>query len=207
MNRTPRVSARIPLLCAALALAAGCGTDLSRVQVAIGLPGIAADRNALQSNGAPTVPNLALDANSCVSPGEPTDVNRRDMFLLVNDYRLDSNRSQLAYSLALQKAADAYALRMYQEGFFSHTAPDGTGPSDRAEAAGFCNRFVGENIAYGRNTMRTADEVQAAFKRSDVHNENMLEPRWDYVGIGYIRVPGPTGTEYWWVQLYGQDYP
>lgn len=207
MYRTSRFSARIPLLFAALVITTGCGTDLSRVQVAFGLPGISPDRNALQTNGTPTVPILTLDANSCVSPGEPTDNNRHDMFLLLNDYRINNNRPQLTYSLTLQKAADAYALRMYQEGFFAHTAPDGSGPSDRVEAAGFCNRFVGENIAYGRNTMRTPDEVQAALKRSVVHNENMLEPRWDYVGIGYIRVPSVSGTEYWWVQLFGQDYP
>lgn len=142
---------------------------------------------------------------SCVQLGPPGDGNRLQMFEAISDYREQNGLNRLEYSQVLQQAADEFAKQMWREGFFDHTDPDGKGPSDRALAAGFCDEIVGENIAYGLNQMTSAAETMTGFKNSPSHNDNMLNPLWDYVGIGYLQVAGLQGSEYWWVQLFGTD--
>jgi hypothetical protein len=145
------------------------------------------------------------DAAECVELGPPSDIQHRDMFELVSNYRVRNGLNALTYSQSLQRAADAYAMRLYREDFFDHVAPDGSRPGDRAVAAGYCDTFVGENLAYGLNQLSQADDAMQGFIDSPGHNENMLRPDWDYVGVGYLKISGPQGDEYWWVQMFGRE--
>ena len=147
----------------------------------------------------------AYDAKPCVAVGVPSDPTRQEMFRRINEHRARHGLNRLDYSRSLQRAADAYARRLSEEAFFSHTSPDGLGPGDRAMEAGFCDTYVGENIAYGLNRMRTAGKAMDAFIGSPDHNTNLLTADWDYVGLGYLHVGGYVGGRYWWVQLFGTD--
>ncbi|MCB9849162.1 MAG: CAP domain-containing protein [Phycisphaerales bacterium] len=149
--------------------------------------------------------DLLANARACVHLGAPRTNEHYQMLVLLNDYRAANGLNRLSYSKTLEQAADQYANRLFREGFFDHVAPDGTGPADRAIAAGFCDRYVGENLAYGLNQVTSAGQAMQGFKDSPHHNENMLREQWDYVGIGYLEVSGFQGTEYWWVQLFGTE--
>lgn len=81
----------------------------------------------------------------------------------------------------LTAAANAYARRLDTEGFFDHVAPDGSKPSDRALAAGYCDQYVGENLAYGQTS---EIQVMQDWMASAGHRENILNPRFVRYGLG-----------------------
>ncbi len=104
----------------------------------------------------------------------------------------------LALNAALAGAARAYAVRMGTEGFFAHVAPDGSTPSDRAEAAGYPGG-VGENIGAGQET---PSQVVAAWLGSPGHCQNLMSPGYTVIGIGHAHVPDSEYGDYW-VQMFG----
>src|SRR6058998_1939987 len=65
----------------------------------------------------------------------------------VNQQRAARGLSPLVRVGALDRAAQAYAIRMATEGFFDHNAPDGSTPGQRLQDAGYTGRTWGENIA------------------------------------------------------------
>ncbi|GJM25978.1 MAG: hypothetical protein DHS20C16_23930 [Phycisphaerae bacterium] len=143
----------------------------------------------------------------CRDLGEPAGPYQRAMYRLVNDYRKRKNLPLLRYSRSLELAANRYAERMHREDFFSHNAPDGSVPGDRAVGAGYCDPIVGENIAYGMNKMGSAAEAMMSLMDSPHHDDNMRLKRWRYAGVGFYKFKSHKGTEYWWVQLFGMDVP
>ncbi len=183
----------------------GCGYDWAGIRTPTRLDDSDSSGN---SSGLPDDNSIEPDGSSvpvCVSLGRASDVNRREMLNLLNQYRAQNNLGTLDYSLTLQRAADDYAERMASEGFFDHTAPDGSTAGVRVLDAGFCNEYVGENLAWGRNQVSTAAEAMQGFKDSPGHNENMLRSGWEYVGVGFYQMPTSAGMEYWWVQLFGNE--
>lgn len=147
----------------------------------------------------PVVPTPGTANDTCASVGSPSSTIQQDMFNAVNAWRQQNSLATLAYSTKLEQAANAHAHDMYDRHFFDHTNPDGEGPLDRTNEAGFCtasSRTVGENIAWNQQTVA---EVQTAWQNSTGHNENMLRPEFEYVGMGYYNSPdGP-----YWVQVFG----
>lgn len=147
----------------------------------------------------PVIPPPGTANDACASVGSPSNPAQQEMFNAVNLWRQQNGLPTLAYSTKLEQAANAHARDMYDRHFFSHTNPDGETPLDRANEAGFCttsSRTVGENIAQNQQTVA---EVQAAWQNSAGHNENMLRPDFEYVGMGYYNSPdGP-----YWVQVFG----
>ncbi len=140
--------------------------------------------------------------SGCLALGSPTDTTHQAALDQLNAYRVMNQLTGLQYSRTLQQAADAHARDMYDRHFFSHTNPDGKQPSDRAVQAGFCHRYVGENIAMGQNSMSAVSDVMTAWKNSPGHNENMLRADFKYVGIGYYHIQAAGGDYYYWVQLF-----
>src|SRR3954452_10979245 len=70
----------------------------------------------------------------------------------VNQQRAARGLSALVRVGVLDKAAQAYAIRMATEGFFAHNAPDGSTPGQRLQDAGYTGLTWGENIAGGQES-------------------------------------------------------
>lgn len=153
-----------------------------------------------------TEPQLASASTSSSSPScveitQPSDSVHRAMFEALNLYRIQNGLKPLNYSRKLETAGDAHVRDLYTRHFFEHVNPDGKSPADRALAIGFCHKYVGENIAAGQTSVPA---VMDAWKNSPDHNENMLEPDYSYVGMGYY--VDPTGRQYWG-QEFAYDVP
>jgi len=207
--------------CAAVALIlaawAGCGFEITTASLPDRVPTRpdATSQNDPQPTPQPTPePEVLTDADltagedACLALADPVGFQQGEMFDLVNEYRRQNGLDRLVYSRTLQEAADDFAERMYVvygPEYLEHTEPDGTGPSDRAVAAGFCHPYVGENIARGLNLLVTAEEAMQGFIDSPDHNENMLQPLWTYTGMGFYRANSAEGDHYRWVQLFAQD--
>lgn len=140
-------------------------------------------------------------APPCIQIGTPRSDLHREMFEQLNDYRARHGLEPLIYSVKLEETADLHVMDLWQRGFFAHINPDGQNPGDRALEAGFCHKYVGENLAAGQNTV---DRAMQAWINSPSHNENMLEPDYVYVGMGYS-VDG-NGRAYW-AQVLAFDVP
>lgn len=99
----------------------------------------------------------------------------------------------------LRAAARRHAGDMAQRDYFDHETPEGYGPMQRAQAAGYMGHLVGENIAAGQ---RTPAEVVAAWLESPGHCVNLMEPRFRYLGVGFVVDSNDRYGEYW-VQNFG----
>jgi uncharacterized protein YkwD len=103
----------------------------------------------------------------------------------------------LNVSSKLTDAAEGHARDMARKKFFDHRGTDGSRPMDRVLRAGYESRLTGENIALGPES---AEEVVAGWLASPGHCENMMDPRFQHIGVGLAT--GARGTIYW-VQDFG----
>lgn len=96
---------------------------------------------------------------------------------------LSLSESETLSKAAAQRAKEAAIQR-------SHIRPDGTPYYTTVTAA--LNPYVGENLAGGSYTSET---VVTAWMNSAGHRENILDPEFHYIGVGYY--VSETGTIYW----------
>lgn len=160
-----------------------------------------ADRPQPASDSSDTQEPIAPAAAACAELGEPMSDVHQDLLDALNEYRASLGLSPLIYSRTLEAAAQAQAEDLWQRDFFSHTNPDGELPGDRALRAGFCHKYVGENLAAGQATVERAMQ---AWKNSPSHDLNMREPDYVYVGFGFSI--DPDGRRYW-SQSFAYDLP
>jgi len=99
----------------------------------------------------------------------------------------------------LRRAARGHGDDMARRDYFDHRSPEGTGPMQRAQAAGFQGGFVGENIAAGQ---RSPQDVVRDWVESPGHCVNLMNPRYRYLGVGYVYQEGDQYGHYW-VQNFG----
>ncbi|QEU84212.1 CAP domain-containing protein [Streptomyces viridosporus] len=133
------------------------------------------------------------------SPLTPEGLDRAaaEVVGLTNRERARAGLPSLSPDPLLTAAAQAHSTDMVARDFYSHTAPDGSGPGDRAAAAGSARRTIGENIACGR---RSAAEVVRGWMNSPGHRANILGPDFTHIGVGFAG-GGRAGT--YWTQLFG----
>ncbi|GAA2533249.1 MULTISPECIES: CAP domain-containing protein [Streptomyces] len=133
------------------------------------------------------------------SPLTPDGLDRTaaEVIGLTNRERTRAGLPPLSRDPLLTAAAQAHSADMVARDFYSHTAPDGSRPWDRAAAAGSARRTIGENIACGQ---RSAAEVVRGWMNSPGHRANILKPDFTHVGVGFAG-GGRAGT--YWTQLFG----
>jgi len=136
--------------------------------------------------------------------GQDLTTEEFDLIRSVNTMRRDRGLQPLTLRRDLSRAARAYARRMAEEGFFSHHAPDGAGPTDRADAEGYDWRRLGEALAAGQPT---ADETAKSWRDSPGHAKIIFDPDSRHIGVGFWRRrnlnPKRPTLERYWVLLAG----
>lgn len=119
---------------------------------------------------------------------------------LINQYRQSNGLGTLSRNSALDTAARLHSKDMAVNGFFSHTSLDGRSPWTRMAQAGYsCNGAKGENIAAGYSTAQAAFN---AWRNSPGHNENMLSPNYNAIGIG-VYYDANSQYGYYWTTDFG----
>lgn len=108
-------------------------------------------------------------------------INTADLIALTNYERVINKVSPLSTNNQLTKAAEAKALDLKNKGYFDHFRPsDDKKPWDFIEEAGYQWRVAGENLARG---FQTNGQVLAAWMASDTHRKNILNNRYEEVGM------------------------
>ena len=136
----------------------------------------------------------------------------RKIFDMINEMRTDSfdawcwnednetktrydNLNELAYDYDLERIATKRAAELAL--LFDHGRPNGESFLSIYEEEGITYRAAGENIAMG---YRTAEAVNAAWREDGEpyngqgHRRNMLNPKFNCVGIGHVYL---DGCHYW----------
>jgi uncharacterized protein YkwD len=161
---------------------------------------------ALAVLAAVALASSALAANAVVGRESGATVRAR-VVELVNAARSHSRKCgsarfaaapPLGVSRKLNDAADRHARDMARRGFFDHRGDDGSQPKDRVMRAGYQPRLTGENIAFGPES---AEEAVAGWLTSPGHCANIMDSRFQHIGIG-LGVGRGRGWIYW-VQDFG----
>jgi uncharacterized protein YkwD len=124
------------------------------------------------------------------------DAQEQEFLRLINAYRAQKGKRALTLNSQLTAASAAHSLDMGLHNYFSHINRQKKDPGNRASAAGYPWRVIGENIAAG-TAQDTAAEAFAMWKGSREHNQNMLDGAFHDIGIGREQVPGSRYGWYW----------
>jgi uncharacterized protein YkwD len=108
----------------------------------------------------------------------------RSLLCLTNAVRRKAGLVPVLADRRLSVAARAHSADMVAGGYFSHTSPEGSSPSNRAQAAGYPGGAA-ENIAASGQGI--AISVFRAWRGSPGHNANILGP---YLATGIGVAPG-----------------
>ncbi|MGH9447345.1 MAG: CAP domain-containing protein, partial [Terriglobia bacterium] len=73
--------------------------------------------------------------------------------------------------------------------YFSHTGPNGDSPIERFYKAGIQWRAMGENIVMNQNAVLAELALMNEPPSQHNHRHNILNPEFNYVGIGVARAP------------------
>ena len=149
--------------------------------------------------------NAIIPVNISVKYGQ---TEGRKIFDMINEMRTDSfdawcwnednktktrydNLNELAYDYDLERIATKRAAELAL--LFDHGRPNGESFFSIYEEEGITYRAAGENIAMG---YRTAEAVNAAWREDGEpyngqgHRRNMLNPKFNCVGIGHVYLDG-----------------
>lgn len=178
-------------------------TSFIQLACAPGFDAEFADQKALASSspgtpppGAPPSdgePGPTLQNGNCRVPVPlPADIINRieAACTFTNIEREQAGLMPVRLEMAHTNVAQDHAVDMVQNNYFDHRDPDGNGFRDRLLAQGVQFDFGGENIAFGA---LLGLEVVNMWMGSGLHRQNILNPRYTRMGIGYY--------ETYWVQV------
>src|SRR5688572_14938104 len=141
---------------------------------------------------------------------EPASAVRARVLELVNEARAQGRRCGTNYHAAataltdspqLRKAAQRHADDMARRKYFDHRGADGSQPRDRVQRAGYAPRLTGENIAFAPES---AEEVVAGWLASPGHCANIMDSRFQHIGVGLAT--GSGRGKIYWVQNFGAPH-
>ena len=135
-------------------------------------------------------------AVTTAAPYKTDDVFLKEVLRLINLERSKAGVKQLKGMIALDKAANIRAHEITgDDENFSHTRPHGKEFYTVLFEQSIEFMAAGENLAAGQST---PEMVVADWMASEGHKANILDPDFEYVGLGYVEDDG----YYYWAQLF-----
>lgn len=101
---------------------------------------------------------------------------------LTNTYRAKNGLPALIWDEDFAAVAQMHCDDMQARGYFDHNTPEGKTPFQRMNDYGIIYMSAGENIAVG---YPTPEAVMEGWIASDSHRQNILNPTFKYMGVGY----------------------
>ena len=130
----------------------------------------------------------------------------KEVLFLINNIRIKHKLKPLAWQEDLARAARYHAQDMAYDNYMEHASFDRKNKS-LVKVCGTFNRiekfidmdYLAENISAGRSTAQATVE---GWMKSKSHRENILNPNFKYLGVGYAYKENTVYTHYW-VQDFG----
>jgi len=134
-------------------------------------------------------PRVNSDEKDVKPPAD--EASSSEIEVLEKQCLAEINRLRRAYHLAplefneeLLPVARAYSRRMAEEGFFSHTDPEGRSTRDRLAGARIRWRSMAENIASERGWVNPVAVSVHGWMDSEGHRHNILSSGFDQTAVG-----------------------
>jgi uncharacterized protein YkwD len=120
-----------------------------------------------------------------------------EVLAAVNQVRREHGRQALTVAPGLTAAAQQHSIEMAKDGYFAHESKDGTAFWKRIQAFYRSSRsstwMVGENLVYAAPAL-TAEQAVNLWLRSPEHRRNLLDPRWQQMGVAAVQVADAGGV-------------
>jgi uncharacterized YkwD family protein/spore coat assembly protein SafA len=142
-------------------------------------------------------PNMIFPMQKLNIPNIDVTKNvENEVVALVNTERAKQRIQGLDIDWELSRVARVKSCDMAKQGYFSHQSPTYGSPFDMMKQFGIKYKGAGENIASGQ---RTPEEVMKSWMNSQGHRENIMNPAFTHIGVGYCE-GGQYGTM--WTQQF-----
>ena len=124
----------------------------------------------------------------------------REVLRIINGFRAEGGLAPLKLNEELTVIANVRAEELAWSGVHSHTRPNLQSCFSLMRENGFETGMAGENIGWGYST---PEAVCEAWKNSETHYKNIMDPQFTEVGIGVSADPKPSGKLCWSNYFYG----
>jgi len=115
--------------------------------------------------------------------GYASTITPKQVIKLTNEQRVDLGLKPLVFNQSLSEAALAKGQDMFADQYWSHVAPDGLDPWYFIKQAGYRYRLAGENLA---RDFSNTESMMSAWMASPTHRANIVNSRYDEIGIAVI---------------------
>lgn len=115
--------------------------------------------------------------------GIASNVDQKKLIELTNVERQKLGLSAVRENSELDAAAAAKAQNMFAENYWAHYSPSGKDPWGFIQGAGYKFSVAGENLA---KNFQTSDEVVQAWMNSPSHRDNMVNAKYQDIGIAVM---------------------
>lgn len=125
----------------------------------------------------------------------PEEKWKYEVLSLVNQERVRNGLDKLTWGETCADAAETRAEEIVQ--LYSHTRPDGSSWSTACiEPNGVASYTEGENLAAG-NSAVSPETTVAAWMNSEKHRENILNPNYTKLAVGFYFDPNTKYQTHW----------
>lgn len=107
-----------------------------------------------------------------------------DVIALANNSRTKAALAPLSENAKLSEAAKSKANDMIKNDYFAHTSPKGVEPWYWIKQAGYQYKAAGENLAINYTD---AKEQHEAWMKSETHRANILNTRYQEIGVAVVK--------------------
>lgn len=122
-----------------------------------------------------TIPGMVL--------GFASSITIEQVVEQTNQERVKAGLSILTQNPQLTAAAYSKAQDMFSKDYWAHVSPTGTQPWSFIKGQGYTYQFAGENLA---RDFENSGEMMNAWMRSASHRENILNARYQDIGVAVV---------------------
>jgi len=123
---------------------------------------------------------VADQKNIQEATNQQRDFNTEGLYLLINAHRKENNLSPLLIDPRLEESAAAKINDMISQKYYRHEDTVNQESWYLFNSAGYDYKMAGENISLSHNTPW---QVFQAWSESETHNEQMLKPNYEEMGL------------------------
>lgn len=115
---------------------------------------------------------------------EEAKLNTDAIIRLVNEARVSAGIGKVVENRILDEAARQKAADMIKNGYFAHTSPDGKTPWYWFDKNNYNYIYAGENLAIN---FKNVQDQQRAWMESPLHKKNILNSKYEQIGVASIQ--------------------
>ena len=115
--------------------------------------------------------------------GYSSEITVQKVLDQTNQKRQELGLTPLKYNSVLSESASKKAQDMFTNNYWAHTSPAGTTPWDFFKSVGYKYQIAGENLA---RDFYDTDSLMKAWMNSPTHRDNIVNSKYQEIGIGVV---------------------